>query len=85
MWIRWDDQCAIYHRPSGQTHFVNLSTEHLLAVVLRSPAGLEDIVQALNGLPGAQDAPLAPQQVVSLLMRLDELGLIERVGVAGND
>ena len=53
--------------------------------MLQSPARLDAVVQALQGLQDPSEPKIEPQQVLALLLRLEELGLIERVDMAGDD
>lgn len=70
---------VLYHRRSGQTHFVNAATALLLREILLEPKNAGEATAALT----AAQAPLADAglcgQVEAILLRLEELGLVERV------
>ena len=80
LWVEWGEHCALYHRPSGKTHFVNDATARLLQQVLLEPSDVEHVRFAL-GLPAgpAIDAG-SPDEIMALLQRLEALGLVARVG-----
>lgn len=75
---RWDDQCVLFHRSSGRTHFVNESTLMLLDRVLREP---RDIASATEELARLSNLPLDERvrsHVHELMLRLDDIGLLVR-------
>lgn len=78
-WADYDGDFVLFHRPSGQTHFVNAATVILLSEVLREARDLEE---AAGDLAAAQQAGVGPDfapRVLGLLLRLEELGLVERI------
>lgn len=78
LWAQWGADFALFHRPSGQTHFVNEATAFLLREALRQPANLLEITQAL----GARQGEVAREFVDhlhALLGRFEALGLVHRV------
>ncbi len=78
-WAQWGGDFAIFHRSSGLTHFVNASTALLLKEILVEPRGAESASRALAARQGvAADEPFS-SQVRGLLLRLAELGLVDRV------
>lgn len=78
-WIDWEDGIVAYHRPSGVTHFLNLSSRVLIEDILREPKDVEQVAIALDvpEMPAADRPSL--DDVRSMLERFEELGLIERV------
>lgn len=78
VWVQWGPDYALFHRASGQTHFVNAATAFLLREVLTRPASLADITDALSAHPG-QVAPEFATQIDDLLARFEILGLVSRV------
>lgn len=80
--VQWDDQCVVYHRPSGQTHFINAATVGILDMLSSGAESADALVDRLSATNDSQDQAAVRKHVVSLLFRLDELGLIERVSSA---
>lgn len=70
----------VYHRPSGKTHFLNAGTFLLLREVLRESLDAAEAAKGLALLQGAHADERFCEHVASLLERLDELGLVRRVG-----
>jgi PqqD family protein of HPr-rel-A system len=77
-WCSWDGACAVYHRPSGKTHFVNDATRRLLEDVLAMPLPAADVAGKLAREQGVEDTEEFRAHVWGLLVRLEELALIER-------
>ncbi|HRO59573.1 MAG TPA: HPr-rel-A system PqqD family peptide chaperone [Burkholderiaceae bacterium] len=81
LWAEWDREFVVFHRPSGQTHFVNAASAALLRDILVDPMDALDASRALAGqTPDAPepDADFA-RHVFGLLVRFEELGLVVRV------
>lgn len=78
LWGDCGDSFAVYHRPSGKTHFVNLATAFLLRDALVEPATAEYAAAALAKAAGADRAG-SPPPVVELLQHLETQGLVERL------
>lgn len=70
---------VLYHRPSGQTHFLNAAGALLLQHILREP---KDVVAAARELRAAQASPIDEgelrEHVAQLMLRFEELGLVSR-------
>jgi PqqD family protein of HPr-rel-A system len=79
---QWDDQVVVFHRPSGLTHFINASMGQLLAELSAGPCPTELLVDQFIGGPDSYGQSEVRDHVLSLLFRLEELGLIERVVAA---
>jgi PqqD family protein of HPr-rel-A system len=77
-WCSWDGACAVYHRPSGKTHFVNDATRRLLEDVLATPLTATDVPGRLAREQGVEETEEFRTHVWGLLVRLEELALIER-------
>ena len=85
VWADFNDQFVVFHRPSGQTHFLNESAAVLLIDVLASPTTLDEAARALLGDPDQASAPDDPprelrERVLRMLVRFEELGLVQRIG-----
>ena len=81
LWGEWDRELALFHKPSGQTHFLNAASAALLRSILREPMDAQGASRALaEQLPEAA-APGAEftRYVFGLLVRFEELGLVVRV------
>jgi PqqD family protein of HPr-rel-A system len=81
VWADYGPDSALYHRPSGQTHFVNAAAALLLREILSEPMDSAGASRALADAARG-DAALPPQldeYVNTMLHRLEELGLVERV------
>jgi PqqD family protein of HPr-rel-A system len=76
---QWDDHVVVFHRPSGLTHFINASMAQLLTDVSAGPCHTELLVDRFIDDPDSFGPPEVRDHVLSLLFRLEELGLIERV------
>jgi PqqD family protein of HPr-rel-A system len=82
VWADYGPDSALYHRPSGQTHFVNAAAALLLREILSEPLDAPGATRALSEAAELAD-PLPAQldeYVTTMLHRLEELGLVERVG-----
>ena len=78
-WAAWDDDHAIYHSESGQTHFLNASAAALLREILVEPLGADEAaVRLAAGELGDGHEPFL-DEVRALILRLEELGLVVRV------
>jgi PqqD family protein of HPr-rel-A system len=78
LWADWDELSVIYHRPSGKTHFINATTAFLLEQGLDEPVTVESAAQAVAQARGSVVDEELRDDVGDTLLRLEELGLIER-------
>ncbi len=69
----------MYHRPSGKTHLLNDASHHLLTELLRERKDLATIVAEFDPGDGSVETEQDLQRVRSMLFRLEQLGLIERL------
>ena len=91
VWADWGEDHAVYHRPSGRTHFLNETSRLLIVHVLPAPgtpgADAATVAAALDlagdeGDPATATEEIAPEiteEIRDLLMHLEALGLVERV------
>lgn len=79
LWVEGDDADIVYHRPSGRTHCVNAATTYLLLDVLKEPKHLNAVIHDLKTGRGIDSQDLSPEYVTGLLLRLEELGLVQRL------
>lgn len=78
LWWEVGEDYVLFHRPSSKTHFVNRATFLLLDQVLSDPV---DLATAAARLARAQRLPAGDtflREVEALLVRLEQLGLVER-------
>lgn len=78
VWASWDGEFALYHRTSGLTHFLNASAAALLTEILVEPRDIESASQMLASSTGEESSPSLRDQVAQMLLRLEELGLVDR-------
>jgi PqqD family protein of HPr-rel-A system len=80
-WAEWGDS-VLYHRPSGKTHFLNTASTLLLSRLLLEPKTLDAITEAIAPLradPDPTEHADLQDYVEDLLLRFEELGLVERL------
>jgi PqqD family protein of HPr-rel-A system len=78
-WASWEEEPGvIYHRPSGKTHFVNASAAFLLEHLLEGTATVDSATRALAAAQERHVDEAMLDGVAGTLLRLEELGLIER-------
>lgn len=68
----------MYHRPSGKTHFLNEAARVLIERVLNEPHEAGRIADEFARTQGVEPDEEFRTQVWGLLVRLEELGLVER-------
>jgi PqqD family protein of HPr-rel-A system len=79
IWTGTGDDWIAYHRPSGKTHFLNAASRLLITDLLAEPAGLPELLEAFGIPAGRDDATSEVAVMRSLLDRLVDTGLIERL------
>jgi PqqD family protein of HPr-rel-A system len=77
-WSELGGAYAVYHRPSGVTHFLNSATADLLKHVLAEPRTAHVAAEELASREGAIGDSAFFAAVAENLARLEHLGLIER-------
>ncbi len=81
VWAHFESGHALYHRPSGQTHFLNEGGALLLRDCLLEPRNAVEAALALADLQEAEPDPQFLQHVAELLSHLERVGLIESVAM----
>jgi len=71
----WGEQCAVYHRESGDTHLINKVDASILQRINEKPISVKDLSVAFEHV--FDDG--ASQYIQALLSNLAELGLIEAI------
>jgi PqqD family protein of HPr-rel-A system len=78
LWATWNDEHAVFHRPSGKTHFLNDTGARLIQEILTKPKSVDDAARALAGASVGDDCDAEfIQQVDETMQRLEQIGLIE--------
>jgi PqqD family protein of HPr-rel-A system len=80
-WAHSDSGHVLYHRHSGQTHFLNEGCALLLRECLPEPRDAAEAALALAKLQGAEPDPQFLRHVAELLQHLERVGLIESVAM----
>lgn len=75
-WRCWDEWSVLYQASSGDTHLLNAAAVELLQSLQQTPASVEQLAAQWAALPRET---MGPQELTTLLARLEELGLIEPV------
>lgn len=79
VWAPFEPDPVLYHRPSGQTHFLNAAGALLLQRILREPKDIETATRELLAAEPSQiDEQELREHVAQLMWRFEELGLISR-------
>ena len=75
-WASWGESHVLFHRPSGKTHLVNSTTFLLLTELIRAPCDLYQIADALADDPPDGDPRDRLDEILQLILRLEDLGLV---------
>lgn len=78
-WAEFEDGCVLYHRPSGKTHVMNDASVALVSELLSEPTSLADIVGVFRADAAAGREEELVDSMVTLLLRLEDFGLVERM------
>ncbi len=78
VWTEFGDDCVVYHRPSGKTHFLNAATAVLLEEILTVPRDAHAAAEALAAREEAEGDAAFFAAVADSLLHLEYLGLVER-------
>ena len=81
VWAHSGSGHVLYHRPSGQTHFLNDGGALLLRECLLEPRDAVEAALRLADLQGAEPDPDFLRHVAELLSHLERVGLIESVAM----
>ena len=76
----WGDEYVVYHHPSGKTHLLNEGSALLLRRVLNTPKDVASAARELAELQGGLLDERFIGHVGELIVRFDELGLVELLG-----
>lgn len=76
MWVECGGDYIVFHRDSGETHYLNDFSALVLRCMEGGPITASDLCNRLIELLG-DDNPGLVTQLDSLLTRFDQLGLVE--------
>ena len=79
VWAHWNDDFIAYHKPSGLTHFLNAASKSLLTETLAQTSNTAAIVEKFLSPGGKSSSSSHPDEILAMLERLEQLGLVERV------
>jgi PqqD family protein of HPr-rel-A system len=75
----WGAMTLVFHPLSGNTHFLDLVSAHLLDMLAVEPRPESELFAGVADLLELPNDALVAERVGELLARLDEFGLIEQV------
>lgn len=78
MWEAFGDDFVLYHRPSGKTHLLNESSHVLLTETVKESVSFAAILESLGINTDDPDAAAKVSSLWSLLVRLEEFGLLRQ-------
>lgn len=78
-WAKFADGHVLYHRPSGKTHVMNDAGVALLNELLSEPTSLAEVLGVFRVDSAGVDEQEFVDSMATLLLRLEEFGLVDRV------
>lgn len=78
----WGENVLVYHFPSGNTHLLNPTAALTLELIIKNPRTTWDLAQQLSSILELKFDQEVITHVQVILDNLDELGLIEPMGLA---
>ena len=80
LWREWEGENVVFNLNSGNTHLLNPATVDVLRLLEKETLGAEEISALLISEVGvSSDEEEVVKNVETLLMNLDNLGLVEPV------
>ena len=79
VWSKWGDDFVVYHRPSGNTHYLNASSEFLLTHILLSPLDAEAVATEFSRDVANDGDALSAKDMSVMLEQFEHIGLVERL------
>ncbi len=79
IWQEWDGIYIVYQPSSAETHVFNESTALILRCLEHGPLSTDEVKERTEVALGANPGELAADDFAFATMRLEELGLIERL------
>lgn len=78
LWEQWENEYAVFHPPSGKTHFLNASSALILHFIYDEASDVERIAAEIGVHSGVPVDDALMQQVRHALLRFEQLGLVSR-------
>lgn len=76
VFCQWGTAYFIFHRESGQTHFVNQSCIDILSLVTQESLTVEEIYRGMLARHAIDDDPDLSEAIERVVGLLDQLGVI---------
>ena len=83
IWQEWDEVFIVYQSSSAETHVFNETTVLILKCLEQGSRSAEVVKEWTEAALGVAAGELAADDFAFATMRLEELGLIERLEEAG--
>ena len=78
-WQEWDDVYIVYQPSSAETHVFNETTASILGSLEQGALSADTVKEKTESALGIDPGELAADDFAFATMRLEELGLIERL------
>lgn len=75
----WDDECVVYHVPSGDTHLLDRASGEALKLLEEHPSGTAELARRVAQRLELPDDELLAARIGRVLEELGRLDLIEPV------
>lgn len=82
VWMDWDQVYIVFQPSSAETHVFNEVTALILRSLDVGPLSSEEVSEKIEVALGVERGALAADDLAFATMRLEELGLIERLDSA---
>lgn len=78
LWEQFGDECVVYNRRSGETHFLNVTAAEVLRMLQGGPATLPAVAAQIRDLfdVETEDEPALIQHISRVIQEFDHAGLI---------
>ncbi len=75
----WGGIQTVFQRASGETHAFNEGTVALIECLRQGPASFDHILRSVAAICEFREVELVADEIARVVLRLEELGLIERI------
>ncbi len=79
LWERWNNEYAVFHTPSGKTHFLNVSSALILQFLSRAESDVRRVADEIGLRTGTPVDDAFIRQIRQALLHFEQLGLVTRV------
>ena len=83
-WTQCGDEHIVFHPASGETHYLNDLSALTLRVLEAEPATTADLSSRIADFLGTDTGKDLEQQLDRLLVRFDQLGVVEQIVTGAN-